>query len=131
MIELLLQAERTLAMGRLDEAERLYRQALTSDPRNAIAVVGLARLAVERGDDGEAFRLASQALELDPENAAAVRMTMRLHEVLSGRGEAVALPPRLRARGAGPAMPSEGSVGAGRSRLGRSWLDRVLRRSKG
>jgi thioredoxin-like negative regulator of GroEL len=97
MMELLLQAERTLAMGRLDDAERLYRKALEADPRNAIAVVGLARLAIERGDDREAYRLAGQALELDSENAAAVRLAMRLHEVLHARGESVELPPRLRA----------------------------------
>lgn len=96
MMELLLQAERTLAMGRLDDAERLYRKALEADPRNAIAVVGLARLAIERGDDHEAYRLAGRALELDPENAAAVRLAMRLHEVLRTRGEPVELPPRLR-----------------------------------
>ena len=96
MMELLLQAERTLAMGRLDDAERLYRKALEADPRNAIAVVGLARLSIERGDDLEAYRLAGRALELDPENAAAVRMAMRLHEVLGARGEPVELPPRLR-----------------------------------
>jgi tetratricopeptide (TPR) repeat protein len=128
VIELLLQAERTLAMGRLDEAERLYRQALASDPRNAIAVMGLARLAVERGEDGEAFRLATRALQLDPENAAAVRMAVRLYEVLTGRGERIELPASVRAhaRRAGPAMPPDAGAGAGRS-----WLDRLLRRSNG
>ena len=96
MMELLLQAERTLAMGRLDDAERLYRRALEADPRNAIAVVGLARLAIEHGDDREAYGYASRALELDPENAAAVRLAIRLHEILQARGEPVELPPRLR-----------------------------------
>jgi len=120
MIELLLQAERTLAMGRLDDAERLYRQALGSDPRNAIAVVGLARLAIERGDDTEAYRLAARALELDPENAAAVRLAMRLHEVLDARGEHVDPPDALRPKG---------DVWA--RRYARGWLDRLFRRSRG
>ena len=126
MIELLLRAERTLAMGRLDEAERLYRQALDADPRNAIATVGLARLAVERGDDAEAYRLAGRALELDPENAAAVRLAMRLHEVLGARGERVELPPALRGPSGAP-----GARDDARGRGRRGLLDRLLRRGRG
>jgi len=125
MIELLLRAERTLAMGRLDDAERLFRQALDADPRNAIATVGLARLAIERGQDTEAYRLAERALELDPENAAAVRLAVRLHEVLGARGEGVDLPPTLRRRGDGPAPQGA----SGRERRG--LLDRLFRRGRG
>jgi tetratricopeptide (TPR) repeat protein len=117
MMELLLQAERTLAMGRLDDAERLYRKALEADPRNAIAVVGLARLSIERGDDREAYGLAGRALALDPENAAAIRLAMRLHEVLRARGESVELLPRLR-------TGQDGKV----TRAGRRIVDRLLGR---
>jgi tetratricopeptide (TPR) repeat protein len=87
MIELLLQAERALSVGMVDQAERLYRQAAEADPRNSIAVVGLARVALERADDREAYRQARRALAIDPENAAASRLVTRLDEVFAHRGE--------------------------------------------
>jgi tetratricopeptide (TPR) repeat protein len=87
VIELLLQAERALSMGMVDQAERMYRQAADADPRNSIAVVGLARVALEHADDAGALRLARRALAIDPENVAAVRLTARLEEVLTYRGE--------------------------------------------
>jgi thioredoxin-like negative regulator of GroEL len=87
MIELLLEAERALAVGLLEQAERLYRQASELDPRNSIAVVGLARVALERGDETAAHDLARRALTIDPENAAAQRMVARLEEVMRFRGD--------------------------------------------
>jgi len=87
MIELLLQAERALAVGLLDQAEQLYRQAIERDPRNGIAVVGLARVALERGEERTAWELASRALGIDPENAAAQRLAARLAEVIAWRVE--------------------------------------------
>jgi len=89
MIELLLQAERLLVHGMVDQAERLYRQAIETDPRNSIAMVGLARVALERGDDRAAYGLAARALAIDPENAAAQRLATRMGEVLRTRGEHV------------------------------------------
>src|SRR5947208_15192979 len=87
MIEILLQAERQLTVGMVDQAERLFAQVLEADPRNGIALVALARVALKRGDETGAYRLAARALELDPENAAAQRLTTRLAEVLAHRGE--------------------------------------------
>ena len=87
MIELILQAERALSVGQLEQAERLYRRSPTADPRNSIAVVGLARVALDRGDDRGAYTLARQALDIDPENAAAQRLADRLDEVMRYRGE--------------------------------------------
>ena len=92
MIELLLQADRTLTMGLVDQAERLYRQAADADPLNAIAVVGLGKVAIERGDDPGAWRLAVRALEIDPENSSAIRLEARTAEILATRGEPVERP---------------------------------------
>ncbi len=137
MIELILQAERALAVGQLDQAERLYRQAAEADPRNSIAVVGLARVALDRGDDRGAYTLSRQALDIDPENAAAQRLADRLDEVMRFRGEEppapeAAAPP---ASPAPPAPPSKAPppvvakppAATPRPRR-RSLLDRIRRR---
>ena len=86
MIEALLQAERLLVHGMVDQAEQIYAGALAQDPHNAIAVVGLARVALERGDEQLAYARARQALEIDPQNAAAQRLEARLAEVFAARG---------------------------------------------
>jgi hypothetical protein len=89
MIELLLEAERALSVGRVERAEQLYRQVADADPHNSIAVVGLGRVALERADDLGAYLLARRALTIDPENDAARRLATRLEEVLATRGEPV------------------------------------------
>jgi tetratricopeptide (TPR) repeat protein len=89
VIELLLQAERALSVGLLDRAETLYAQVAGADPRNSIAVVGLARVALERGDETGALDLSRRALTIDPENVAAQRMVARLEEVIAYRSEGV------------------------------------------
>ena len=115
MIELLLQAERALAMGLVDQAERLYQQAATADPRNSIAVVGLARVALEREDDAEAYRQARRALVIDPENVAAARLAGRLEEVYAMRGEALPGMGDAARRSAGALAPGGcGPFGPGR-----------------
>ena len=85
MIEALLQAERLLVHGMVDQAERIYQGAIDQDPNNSIAVVGLARVALERGDDELAYAQAKRALDIDPQNAAALRLEARLGEVLERR----------------------------------------------
>jgi hypothetical protein len=104
MIELMLEAERALAVGRLDRAEQLYAQVVAADPRNAIAVVGLARVALERDDQRGAYTFAKRALLLDPENPMASHMARRMAEVMAGRGEE---PPD-----AAPAAPAASAVPA-------------------
>jgi thioredoxin-like negative regulator of GroEL len=87
MIELLVEAERALTHGLVDQAERLYQQVAASDPKSSIAVMGLARVALERGDDRTAYLHARAALAIDADNPAAQHLVMRLTEVMAGRGE--------------------------------------------
>jgi thioredoxin-like negative regulator of GroEL len=143
VIELLLEAERALEMGRVDVAETMFRQVADADPRNAIAVVGLARVAIEHGDDAGALALGRRALEIDPENAAAARLVARLEEVMTYRGEAVpeaaapepaAVPEAAAVPDPGP-MPESLTAAASAPALAappkkRSWLDRLLRRNR-
>jgi tetratricopeptide (TPR) repeat protein len=89
VIEQLLRAENALALRLLDQAEQIYAQALAHDPANAIALVGLSRVALERGDEHASLGFARQALTIDPENAQAGRMVDRLEEVIRERGDAL------------------------------------------
>ena len=87
MIEQLLRAENALSLGLLDQAEQIYAQTLAHDPVNAIALVGLSRVALERGDERASLVLARRARAIDPENAQAGRMVARLEEVIRERGD--------------------------------------------
>jgi tetratricopeptide (TPR) repeat protein len=137
MIELLLQAEGALSVGLLDRAEALYRQVATADPRNAIAIVGLSRVAFERGQQREALELARRGLAIDPENVAAQRMVQRLEEVLDYRGEpssaaeapeAPSSVPSVGLSGPEPPARSEPEPTAPPAPPRRSVLDRLLGR---
>ncbi len=97
MIELLLVADRLLAAGDLDRAERIYEQVAEADPRNAIAVVGLARVAHARSRPAAAAELLRRALDIDPEDQAAQRLAPDW-----GTREAV---PAAPAAATGPAAP--------------------------
>ena len=135
MIELLLQAERAMSVGLVDRAEALYTQVAEADPKYSIAVVGLARCALERGGEAGALVLARRALVIDPENAAASRMVERLEEVLRYRGQAVA-PPELRPEPVETPVPVETTQPVvvapppPPALRRRSFLDRLLRRNR-
>ncbi len=89
MIELMLEAERAMGIGLLDNAERLYTQVIAIDPKNSIAVTGLARVALERGDQRGAYTFARRALALDPDNPMASHLWQRMAEQMRNRGEAL------------------------------------------
>jgi Flp pilus assembly protein TadD len=118
MIEMMLEAERAMGIGLIDNAERLYRQVVAIDPKNSIAVTGLARVALERGDQRGAYTFARQALALDPDNPVAGHLAMRMAEQMRNRGEALpedSAPPATRKpaqeRAEDPASARPGLVG--------------------
>lgn len=113
MIELLLQADRLLTVGLTDQADAIYRRVAAQDPRNAIAVVGMARCALAREDDHEAYRLASRALAIDPEDEMARRMEARMREVLETRGEVPGAGEATHSPGTGAASADAGAGAAG------------------
>ena len=89
MIERLLAADAALDRGEIEVASRLFSQVADADPRNAIAVVGLARVAQRRSMPGEARALAHRALEIDPDEAAARRLLAELDAAEASAAAAV------------------------------------------
>ena len=136
MIEQLVEAERMLSVGLIDQAERLYRGVADHDPHSSIAVMGLARVALERGDDRTAYIEARRALAIDPENPSAQHMVMRLAEVMAGRGEtpppvdsAPATPPATpQAAATAPAAATSSAKKPATPRKRRGLVDRLLGR---
>jgi hypothetical protein len=87
MFELLLQADKSLAAGALDQAERTYWQLVELDSSNAIALAGLARVALVRGDRRMARKYADQALTVDPDSHAAKRVMAALESDAAAEAE--------------------------------------------
>jgi len=127
-IELLLDAERALVAGLLDRAERTYRQVLAAEPENAIAIVGLARVALERGDEATALEMGRRALAADPENVAAGRLVARLEEVQAARTAPAEAAGQRTSAGVAASAPPPADADTPARRRGRGWLDRLLRR---
>jgi hypothetical protein len=119
MIERLLAGEAALARDELDAADRLFAQVAEADPRNAIAIVGKARVAGRRGDVDLARTLAKQALAIDPKEAAATRLIRELAR------PAEPAPASPREPVAAPQPRPDPAPSRGRWR---GWLGRLLRR---
>ncbi len=83
MIERLLAADAALERGDLEAAERLFGSVAEADPRNAIAAVGMGRVAAGRDDAEGAREWFERALEIDPQEAAARRLLTALHRELA------------------------------------------------
>ena len=64
-------AYRALRMNRLDDAERLYRDALVRNPLDSDAWIGLASIAAQQGDTTLARQQYERALTIDPNDAVA------------------------------------------------------------
>jgi len=118
MIERLLAGEAALARDELDAAERLFLQVADADRRNAIAVVGLARVAQRRNDTIGARALASRALGIDPDEAAATRLLAELEQTAAPAPPARTPPERVVPVPTERALPRRGW---------RGFLDRILR----
>jgi tetratricopeptide (TPR) repeat protein len=80
-----IQADRLLTYGLLDQAEKLYAEVLEKEPRNVEAAFGLARVALERGDEQLAYDRARRAVEISPRFDDAVRLEQRLAEIIAAR----------------------------------------------
>ena len=120
MIERLLEAERARTAGELDLAATLLNQVIEADPRNAIAVVGLAHVALDRGDLMAAGAHARRALEIDPDEAAAARILAELAE----RAKPATEPEPPRETLSEPALAATAPTPSRR----RGWLRRLLDR---
>ena len=121
MIERLLAAEGALARDELDHAAHLYEQVAAADRRNAIAVVGLARVAARRGESETARAHLEHALEIDPDEAAARRLLLQLEAGPVEAGPVEAAPVAPMHAEPMPAVPV-----MARSPSRRSLLDRLL-----
>jgi tetratricopeptide (TPR) repeat protein len=88
----ILSAYQALEQGRLEDAERLYRQAMSSNPRNTDAMLGLAATLSQQNRGDAAGQLYMRVLEQDPHNAFAQAGLLNI----AGRADPVAAEARLK-----------------------------------
>ena len=85
-------AHQALEKGQLDEAERLYRQTLTTDPRSIDAMLGLAAALAPQNKADAATQYYLRVLEQDPRNTYAQAGLLNL----TGRADPAAAEGRLK-----------------------------------
>ena len=78
-------ADRLLTYGMLDQAEGLYEELLELEPNNVEVAFGLARVALERGDERLAYERVQVAVRINPGFDDADRLEQRLKEILAAR----------------------------------------------
>jgi Flp pilus assembly protein TadD len=67
--QLMAEADRAIDAGRLDEAEKKYREVLRQDENNIVVLARLAAVLLDRGELGEAERHLEKALVVDPKDS--------------------------------------------------------------
>ena len=77
-------ARRAAQANRLDEAARLYEQAITASPESAFLVRDLADIEAKQGKTDEALARYRRVIEMDPTDAAS---RIRIGEMLDARGD--------------------------------------------
>jgi len=85
-------AYQALQKGETNEAERLYRQVLASDPRNVDAMLGLASVHGQQNRADAATQLYMRVLEVDPRNSYAQAGLLNI----GGRADPAAAESRLK-----------------------------------
>lgn len=83
--EKLAAADRLLLYDLHDQAEATYAELLAEVPTSSEAMFGLARVALERGDEQLAHERVAAAVRLNPRNDDAQRLLSRLTEILAAR----------------------------------------------
>jgi putative thioredoxin len=78
------EAQRLEEAGKAQGAESLYRAALAKEANQSPALLGLARVLVQRGEEGEALTLLGRVPITAPESAAAQQLTAQLRLKQSG-----------------------------------------------
>ena len=77
-------ARRAAQANRLDEAARLYEQAIAASPDSAFLVRDLADVEAKQGKTDQALARYRRAIEMDPSDAAS---RIRIGEILDARGD--------------------------------------------
>jgi tetratricopeptide (TPR) repeat protein len=77
-------ARRAAQANRLDEAARLYEQAIAASPDSAFLVRDLAEIEAKQGKTDQALARYTRVIEMDPGDAAS---RIRLGEILDARGD--------------------------------------------